>query len=184
MDDINATINSILGDPQKMEQLRAVAQSLGMNPGNAPPAGDPPAQGNASGGGGGGFDPSILASIMKNFQAAGQQSNAGGNMNSQNNGPQAQPNTTNASGGSAGQQQGGGFNLGSFAKIADVFSAYNTNDKNTDLLRALKPHFSDARAGRIDDAVRIMQILRAWPALRDSGLLGSLGNIFSGGGNR
>ena len=44
MDDLNSTISSILGDPQKMEQLRAVAQSLGIDTGAAGAPGGQPAQ--------------------------------------------------------------------------------------------------------------------------------------------
>lgn len=165
MDDLNSTLNSILGDPNKMEQLRQVAQSLGLNPGGAPPPAQdanpaPPPQNNS-----GGFDPAAIASILQNFQnaAGGQQAAPANNNNSNNSGT-------------------GGFpNLEGLSKIAGILGTFNQSDKNVDLLRSLKPHFSPARAGRIDDAVRIMQLMRAWPALRDSGLLGSLGNLFGGG---
>ena len=79
----------------------------------------------------------------------------------------------------------GGFNLGMLAKIQEILSSFNSDDKNTQLLRALKPHISENRAGRIDDAVRIMQLIRAWPAVKDSGLLNNiLGNILGGGGSK
>jgi len=57
-------------------------------------------------------------------------------------------------------------------QAAGVFSQ---NDANTDLLRALKPHFSPERAARVDDAVRILQLLRLLPVLSASG-------FFKGGG--
>ena len=38
VDDLNSTISSILGDPSKMEQLRQVAQSLGINTGIVNPS--------------------------------------------------------------------------------------------------------------------------------------------------
>lgn len=50
MDDLNSTISSILGDPSKMEQLRQVAQSLGINTGGAEQS--PPAGGEQPSGGG------------------------------------------------------------------------------------------------------------------------------------
>ena len=37
MDDLNSTLSAILGDPAKMEQLRQVAQSLGIGPGTGAP---------------------------------------------------------------------------------------------------------------------------------------------------
>ncbi len=164
MDDLNSTLNSILGDPNKMEQLRQVAQSLGLNPGGAPPptqdTNAAPQQNNSS------FDPAAIASILQNFQ------------NATGAGQSAAPANNN------GNNTGGFPNLEGLSKIAGILGTFNQSDKNVDLLRSLKPHFSPARAGRIDDAVRIMQLMRAWPALRDSGLLGSLGNLFGGGGSR
>ena len=75
MDDLNAMIGSILNDPQKMEQLRAVAQSLGMAPngggGNAAAnTGQQPAANNASTPAQGGIDPAAIAQILQNFQNA------------------------------------------------------------------------------------------------------------------
>lgn len=174
MDDLNSTISSILGDPNKMEQLRAVAESLGMNTGGgAPPLASPQpqpqmqTQNQASAGGG--IDPAAIASIVQNFQTM-----MGGG------GAAAAP-QNNASAPSTSMQMP---NMGTISKVAEIMGTYNKSDKNVDLLRSLRPHFSTARAGRIDDAVRIMQLMRAWPALRDSGLLGSLGNLFGGGGER
>lgn len=162
MDDLNSTLGAILSDPSKMAQLRAVAESLGLNPGGGAPS-PPPQQTTAPAGGGnsgnsnsnGGIDASAIASILQNFQNAGN-SGAGGDASSSAN-PQ--------------------INLGGIAKITELLSTFNQTDKNVELLRTLKPHFSATRASRIDDAVRIMQLLKAWPALRDSGLLSSLGNL-------
>lgn len=176
MEDLNAAISSILGDPQKMEQLRGIAQSLGMNP---PSAGG----GETSGGGqpaavpqapqGGGFDPAAFASILQGLQGM-----AGG-------GAGATSGAVNAA--SAAGAQTGGLNIGMITKIGEIMQTFNQNDKNVDLLRTLRPHISTGRAGKIDDAIRIMQLLRAWPAIRDSGLLsnlGGLGSLLGGGGNR
>ena len=173
MDDLNSTINAILGDPAKMEQLRSVAQSLGLNPGNAPPAAaqpQAPTQPQAAPGNGGGFDPSAIASILQNFQNL-----TGGGANAAASG---------AADAAAGSAASAIPNLGSITKIAEIMQTFNQSDKNVELLRSLKPHFSPSRAGKIDDAVRIMQIIRVWPSLRDSGLLGSLGNLFGGGGSK
>ena len=145
MDDLNSTISSILGDPSKMEQLRQVAQSLGINTGGAEQS-----------------PPGAIASILQNFQTAGGNSAA-------------------ANAGNAGSAGTGAPNLDAVSKIAGIMGTFNQSDKNIDLLRSLKPHFSETRAGRIDDAVRIMQLMRAWPALRDSGLLSGLGSLLGGG---
>ncbi len=167
MDDLNSTLASILGDPGKMEQLRQLAQSLGLNTGG----GESPASqsqgfsGQGSGQGTGGFDPSMIASVFQNLNAGGS----------------AAPQNTSGSDGSS----DGAGPLGNLGKLAGVMSAFNSQgDKNVQLLRSLKPHFSPARASRVDDAVRIMMLMKAWPTLRDSGLLGSLGNLFGGGNGK
>lgn len=190
MDDLNSVISSILGDPQKMEQLRNVAQSLGMNPGGPAPGNgpnfmnqQPPDPGQAQtpppnmnmGGGMNNGNPMNGGNPMNNMGMNDQ--GGGNNMNGMNGNMN--------SGGQQGNSQGGGFNLGSISKLAGMLGGVgNSNDKNVQLLRALQPHISSGRAGRIDDAVRIMQLMSAWPAIRDSGLLGSLGNLFSGGGHK
>ncbi len=203
LDDLNSVISSILGDPQKMEQLRNVAQSLGMNPG-----GSPPGQGFGNNGA-----PPNMNHMGMNMNMNPNMGQPGGNgdgnpipnpppNNNNDNGPAANssppPNMNN--GPAMGQPQnngnpnplgglgGNGFNLGALSALGGILGGLNGNngsgDKNVQLLRALQPHISASRAGRIDDAVRIMQLMSAWPAIRDSGLLGSLGNLFSGGGHR
>ena len=49
-------------------------------------------------------------------------------------------------------------------------SAYTKSDKNTELLLALKPHFSPERAKKVDDAIKILALLRMYPLIKDSGL--------------
>mgnify|MGYP001630106971 CR=1 FL=1 len=254
MDDLNSMLTSILGDPGKMEQLRQVAQSIGLSPGGAAAPSGQPDGGSAAPGG---FDPSAVASLLQNLQGSGNAGSsppAGGGASGAGNGPSpaaiasllqglqgggnagngAPPAGGNAGGGfdpsafasllqnlqgggnagaapSAGGGAGGGFDpaalssilgmlgggqnaggaagggmpdLGSIGKLAGVLGTMNQPDKNIDLLQALKPHFSPERAGKIDGAVRLMRLMHAWPAVRDSGLLGSLGNLFSGGGKR
>ncbi|MBC8586540.1 hypothetical protein [Youxingia wuxianensis] len=175
MDDLSSTISQILNDPAKMEQLKQVAQAMGITPPDAsgqapspPPVnnGPAPAAGNGTG-------PDI-ASILSALSGAAN-GNGGGASMGQNS---AGNNSNNSS-------SSGGFNLGMLAKIQEILSSFNSDDKNTQLLRALKPHISENRAGRIDDAVRIMQLIRAWPAVKDSGLLNNiLGNILGGGGSK
>lgn len=181
MDDLNSVISSILGDPQKMEQLRNVAQSLGMNPDGPPPGF--PGQAGPSGNDMGGVNQSANPGPQNMNQQPpmndqGPMNNMGGGMGNMGG--------MNNMGNNPGQSQnGGGFNLGSLGKLAGMLGGTgNANDKNVQLLRALQPHISTSRAGRIDDAVRIMQLMSAWPALRDSGILGSLGNLFTGGGHK
>lgn len=198
MEDLNSTLSSILGDPQKLEQLRQVAQSLGIDTGApAQPTGlfnqQPGQQLNqqqpqeysqqAQQ-----FNPQQPAQPTQQFQQFQQQpqqfSQQPQEYSQQTQQFNQQPAQQTFQQQAAPPQSGapaGGFNPAAFAGIAEVMKTFNQSDKNVELLQTLKPHFSPARAGKIDDAVRIMQIIRAWPALRDSGMLGSLGNMFGGG---
>lgn len=71
----------------------------------------------------------------------------------------------------------GGLDLGAIAKIAGVLGSMNTRDQNVDLLLALKPHFGEKRRKKVDDAIRVMQLVRMLPQLREAGLF----NLFDSG---
>lgn len=47
-------------------------------------------------------------------------------------------------------------------------------DKNTELLLALKPHLGSERQERIDKAVKILKMLSVWNAAKENGLLQDL----------
>jgi hypothetical protein len=59
--------------------------------------------------------------------------------------------------------------------LQQALSAYGKSDRNTELLRALKPHFSPERAKKVDDALRFLQLVRLLPLIKESGLFGSKG---------
>ncbi|MCL2637742.1 MAG: hypothetical protein FWD48_05160 [Oscillospiraceae bacterium] len=72
-----------------------------------------------------------------------------------------------------------GFDFGSFfdkidfdmlMKAGEMFSRYNSPDKNTDLLRALKPHLREENKDKIETAIKIVKITALLPYLRESGL--------------
>ena len=70
---------------------------------------------------------------------------------------------------------GGLGSLGTLGLLGGLLgSRQGAEDKNVQLLRALRPHMSPARQSRVDDAIRLIQLLGLLPALRDSGLLGGL----------
>ncbi len=62
--------------------------------------------------------------------------------------------------------------LGMVAKIAPMLATVQQEDDSTRLLHALRPLLSEPRQKKIDEAVRLMQLMRALPMLRQSGLLG------------
>ena len=47
----------------------------------------------------------------------------------------------------------------------------HTNDKNTQLLLALKPHFGERRQARVDRAIKMIRLFSLLPLLRQSGIL-------------
>jgi hypothetical protein len=59
-------------------------------------------------------------------------------------------------------------------KLAPVLSAMRQEDNSTRLLNALRPFLGDDRRRRLDEAMRILQLARILPYLRNSGLLQSI----------
>ncbi len=68
----------------------------------------------------------------------------------------------------------GGLDVGSLLKVQSIFQSMNQDNKNTALIRALRPHLREERQHRVDEALRLMQLISVLPALRESGLLGKL----------
>lgn len=61
----------------------------------------------------------------------------------------------------------------SVMKLAPVFSHMRQDDSSTQLLRALRPFLGDTRRGKLDEALRILQLIRMLPYLRNSGIFQS-----------
>ena len=159
MDDLSAKLNQVLSDPESMKQIMNIAASLGL--GGPPPQGQqpasqapppPPQQNQQQSGGapaGGMPDLSALAALLGGASQAQQPPSP----------PPAPPL----------------IDPQTLGKIVTALSRTNNgNDKNIQLLRALKPHFSDARGSKVDDAIRIIQLLSLLPVIRESGLLSGL----------
>ena len=54
--------------------------------------------------------------------------------------------------------------------IQRTMQALSRSNPNIDLLRAMRPLLSPRRARKVDDAIRIMQLIQLLPALKESGL--------------
>lgn len=63
-----------------------------------------------------------------------------------------------------------GFDISKLMQIQQIMSK-TENDKNTDLLLALKPLLKKERRERVDKAVKILKLLAVWNILKESGLL-------------
>lgn len=56
-------------------------------------------------------------------------------------------------------------------KLAPLFSVLKQEDDSTRLLHALRPLLGERRQKRLDESVRMMQMMRILPLLKNSGIL-------------
>ncbi|MFI3324541.1 MAG: hypothetical protein R3Y35_00025 [Clostridia bacterium] len=69
--------------------------------------------------------------------------------------------------------------LGAITKIAPLLNQVKTDDNSTRLLNALKPMLSNEKSKKVDEALKVLQIIKLFPALKESGILTSvLGGLF------
>lgn len=61
--------------------------------------------------------------------------------------------------------------MGTVMKLAPLLGEINREDDSTRLLRALRPLLGEARQKKLDEALRLLQVIRLLPLLRESGLL-------------
>ena len=145
MDDLMAKLQQILNSSEGQENLKQVAGMLGEQNGQ--------------------LDLGAISSILG--QGGGQAEPPK---------ESAPPNTPvpNLSGLDLGGLGLGGLDVGSLLKVQGIFQSMNQDNKNTALIRALRPHLREERQHRVDEALRLMQLISVLPALRESGLLGKL----------
>lgn len=62
------------------------------------------------------------------------------------------------------------ISMDTILKIQRTMQALSRSNPNIDLLRAMRPLLSSRRARKVDDAIRIMQLIQLLPALKESGL--------------
>ena len=135
-------LSQVLSDPQKMQQIQQMAASLGL--GAPPPSGMNPNMGQN-------INPNMGQNM--NPMQNGMNPNMGQNMNPmQNSGPDF-----------SGQMQ-------IMENLHNAFSTLSQSDPNIEFLRAMKPLLSERRARKIDDAIRVMQLIELLPLIKESGL--------------
>ena len=147
MDGLEQQLSQFLSDPNSMKQLQGMISSLGLN--------------NQQSGGSGSQQPAPdPAQGMPDMSALAGMLGAlvGGQ-------PTASP-----------QAQGpeGPDTLAMVAKLAPMLSQLNREDDSTRLLTALRPLLGPERRRKIDEAVKILQMMRLLPMLRDMGGLAGL----------
>ncbi|MEG1870194.1 MAG: hypothetical protein RR205_05030 [Oscillospiraceae bacterium] len=169
MDNIAAQLSQVLSNPQAMSQIQNIAASFGLGGGdtsstnNAPEytsdihtnqqqnysQNNQPAPDNNDTDNQDGFNPEILMNMLGSLLGGSNNNNASQEQSTESSLP---------------------FNVNTLITMQKAMSAFNTSNKNVELLKALKPHLSDARKKKIDDAVKIMQLINVLPLIKESGL--------------
>ena len=137
---------------------------------------------NSSTNQGSGIDPAMLQNLMSSLGNSGTQ-NSSANQDSGVNSAMLQ-NLMNAMGGGGGQSntdnRGNENNaqmmqmMSAFSKIAPMMQQMNQEDDASRLLKALRPMLSPKRQTKLDEAIKIMRMMRMLPMLKGSGVLSQL----------
>jgi hypothetical protein len=64
--------------------------------------------------------------------------------------------------------------LGALLKLTGLFGSLSQNDRNAELLLALKPHLSEERQKKVDKAIKLLKLIAVWNMAKESGLLNEL----------
>lgn len=150
MDDLNQQISQFLSNPDNMRQLQGMMSSLGLGGATGQGASDPapsPA-------------PAPVSAQTPDLSALAGALGALGGMNAS---PAPQP-----------QALPGADTLAMVTRLAPLLGQLNREDDSTRLLRALRPMLSEDRRQKVDEAVKILQLMRLLPLLREMGGLPGL----------
>lgn len=157
MEDLSQQISNILSDPNSMQQIQNMISSLGLGDSGQQKQQAPasqPAAGNTNT-----PDLSALAGVLGSLG------------NQQGNSQQSQPQSALANLGDLGNNA---QMLGMLTKLAPLLSQVNQEDDSTRLLHALRPLLGAERQKKVDEALRILQMMRLLPLLKESGVFSGL----------
>ena len=71
---------------------------------------------------------------------------------------------------------GNGLDVSKLLALQTIMQQANRQDKNVDLLLALRPLLKEENQAKIDRLIKIFRLFAVYPALKESGLLG--GDLF------
>ncbi len=149
MDDLSQQLNAFLSDPNSMRQLQGMINNLGLGSSQGS-SGNSPAPSAA--------EPAAPAAKPDLSALAGALGALGGGLGGGNGNSPASP---------APNQD----TLAMVTRLAPLLGRVNQEDDSTRLLRALRPLLSGERQKKIDEAVKILQLMRLLPLLQNmSGL--------------
>lgn len=66
---------------------------------------------------------------------------------------------------------GGMPDIDTLLKLTSLAGAFTQNDRNTELLMALKPHLGEGKQKKVDKAVKLLRLIAVWNIAKESGLL-------------
>ncbi|WP_024859807.1 hypothetical protein [Ruminococcus flavefaciens] len=64
--------------------------------------------------------------------------------------------------------------IASMLKLTSLIGEASKQDRNADLLLALKPHLGEEKQKRVDKAIKLLKLLAIWNIAKGSGLLQEL----------
>lgn len=171
MDDLTANLNRILSDPQSMAQIQNMMQSMGIGS----PDGTNSTENNNGNGGSNNGNSGSNGGNFGNNNGNNTADNTGGNsLGSLLNGLSGITGTQKDSF-SANSQSGGSFSPANLTSaLGPLMGIMGQEDDSTRLLAALKPLLSPPRQKKIDEAMKMLRMIKMLPLLRSSGLLDSI----------
>lgn len=147
--DLGSMISQLLSDPQKVQQIQQMASSLGL--GSAQPS-----------------DTACSSSPPHPPQNG-------------TNSPSGAPDLSSLIGalglGHPTPSQSPALDPSLIIGLQGIMQRFSQSSPGVDLLRALRPLLSEKRAKKVDDAVRMMQMIQALPALKEIGLFKTGGGL-------
>ena len=148
MEDLSGKINELLGNPAAMAQLQSLAASLGLGGGDGEHGSGSSSGGHSGGNAGpassGGGEGGLLAALSGLLGQGKEESHP-----------------AVAEGGDLRQ---------AILRMAPLLGSLREETDGTRLLHALRPLLSPSRRQRLDQALRLMQLMRVLPLLKSSGL--------------
>ena len=64
--------------------------------------------------------------------------------------------------------------VSSIMKLSSLAGVFSQQDRNTQLLLALKPHLSDERQKKADNAIKLLKLIAVWNTAKESGIIDEL----------
>lgn len=78
---------------------------------------------------------------------------------------------SNSSASEPSQNDGNAEMAGMLMQIAPLLSSIKQDDKNSNLLNALRPFLSDERRKKLDESSKMLQMMKLLPLLKNTGIL-------------